>query len=159
MKVAVSSTGKELRSPVDPRFGRADFLLIIETDTCSIVEVIDNTEAKNAAHGAGINAASRIAEAGVKAVLTGRVGPKAAAVCEKAHITMVNDVSGTVENAVRSFTASSSTSPSQPSQNFQATAPGPGSGRGQGLGTGRGDGCRATGGGGRGLGGRGRCRR
>ena len=32
MKVAVSSTGKELESAVDQRFGRADYLVIVDTD-------------------------------------------------------------------------------------------------------------------------------
>ncbi len=103
MKIAVSSTGKEIDSKVDPRFGRADYLVIVETASGAIVQVIDNLEARNAAQGGGINAASRIAEAGAQAILTGRVGPKAADVCEKAGIEMVNDVSGTVGDAVQQY--------------------------------------------------------
>ncbi len=103
MKVAVSSTGKELGSTVDPRFGRAAYLVIVETDTMSIHEVVDNSQALSMAHGAGISAAARIAEAGAQAVLSGIVGPKAAAVCEKAGISMVNGASGTVQEAVEKF--------------------------------------------------------
>ena len=33
MKIAVTSTGTELDSPVDPRFGRAAFILIVDSDT------------------------------------------------------------------------------------------------------------------------------
>ncbi len=159
MKVAISSTGKEISSPVDPRFGRADFLIIVDSDTSSIIEVIDNTAAKGAAHGAGINAAARIAEAGVQAVLTGRVGPKAAAVCEKAGITMINDVSGTVEDAVRNFVPKDMSSNDRPGRDTVTSPAGQGQRQGQGLGRGRGQGeCRANAGGGRGLG-RGGCRR
>ncbi len=81
MKIAVSATGPERTSQVDPRFGRAPYLLIVETDNGELVQVIDNRAAAEAAQGAGINAASRIAEAGAQAILTGMVGPKAAAVC------------------------------------------------------------------------------
>ncbi len=150
MKIAVSSTGKEIDSKVDPRFGRADYLVIVETASGAIVQVIDNLEARNAAQGAGINAASRIAEAGAQAILTGRVGPKAADVCEKAGIEMVNDVSGTVDDAVQQYIK---THPSKelpveksadsqlPSQNVNQ-----GSGRGQGQGCGLGRGGRGKGG-------------
>ncbi|MFZ5765056.1 MAG: NifB/NifX family molybdenum-iron cluster-binding protein [Thermodesulfobacteriota bacterium] len=103
MKVAVSSTGKDLHSPVDPRFGRAPYLLIVDTGTLAIVEVIDNSQADAMAHGAGIAAATRIAEAGAGAVLSGIIGPKAAAVCQKAGITMINGASGTVQEAVEAF--------------------------------------------------------
>lgn len=30
MKVAVSSTGKNLRSQIDPRFGRCEYLIIVD---------------------------------------------------------------------------------------------------------------------------------
>ena len=152
MKVAVSSTGRELDSQVDPRFGRADYLVIVETDTGSIVEVIDNTSAREAAHGAGINAASRIAEAGARAILTGRVGPKAAAVCEKAGITMVDGVSGTVQQAVSSYSPEKGVGP-EAREPRQTQADQTGFGRGQGMGMGGG---RRGAGGGRGGGG---CRR
>ncbi|MCJ7594880.1 MAG: dinitrogenase iron-molybdenum cofactor biosynthesis protein, partial [Desulfobacterales bacterium] len=32
MKIAVSSTGNHLDSPIDPRFGRCAYFVIIETD-------------------------------------------------------------------------------------------------------------------------------
>ena len=144
MKIAVSSTGKEIDSKVDPRFGRADYLVIVETASGAIVQVIDNLEARNATQGAGINAASRIAEAGAQAILTGRVGPKAADVCEKAGIEMVNDVSGTVGDAVQQYIKMhqakelpdvKSAGPESPAQNVNQ---GSGRGRGQGCGLGRG---------------------
>ena len=145
MKIAVSSTGKEMDSKVDPRFGRADYLVIVETTSGAIVQVIDNLEARNASQGAGINAASRIAEAGAQAILTGRVGPKAADVCKKAGIEMVNDVSGSVDDAVQQYikTHPSKELPVEKSADSQLPAQnvnqGSGRGRGQG-GSGRGRG-------------------
>lgn len=143
MKVAVSSTGTQLSSTVDPRFGRAAYLVIVETETGEIDQVIDNLAARDAAHGAGINAASRIAEAGAKAILTGHVGPKAAAVCEKAGIAMIHDITGTVKDAVNFYSSQKQISSSAQTQ--QATSPfnmnGQGYGGGKGRGQGRGQGC------------------
>ena len=95
------------------------------------------------------------AEAGADVVLSGSVGPKAAAVCEKAGIIMVNDASGTVAQAVRSYLdrkQDSAAAKQAPVEKKAAMT----SGRGQG---GQGRGC---GGAGRGMGrggggGRGQC--
>lgn len=111
MKIAISATGKDLTAAVDPRFGRAAYLLIVDPDTKTIVEAIDNQAASEAAQGAGIKAATLIADAGAKAVLTGVVGPKAAAVCEKAGIAMLNGIKGTVAEAIEQFVAGQQTSP------------------------------------------------
>jgi len=156
MKVAVSATGTELSSQVDPRFGRAEYLLIIDTDSRAIVEVIDNKEATGMAQGAGINLAGRAADAGVQTVITGVVGPKAAAVCEKAGIAMVNGASGTVAEAVEQFLAGPQARTTTQARESGAAVPaGPGRGpgcRGNGMGRGKGAGMGA------GMG-RGRCRR
>ena len=155
MKVAVSSTGKELQSAVDPRFGRAAYLVVVETDTMSVAQVIDNSQAVSMAHGAGINAASRIAEAGVQAVLSGVIGPKAAAVCEKAGISMINGASGTVREAVEQFVSEYEIEPGARSAQTTTTQPSRprlGVGRGAGTGTAAGAGMGRCGG--RGQGGR-----
>jgi predicted Fe-Mo cluster-binding NifX family protein len=61
MKIAVTSTGKNLESPVDPRFGRAAYILIVDADTLEF-EVLDNAENVNAFKGAGIQAATLISD-------------------------------------------------------------------------------------------------
>lgn len=164
MQIAVSATGQGMDSLVDPRFGRADYLLIIETDTLEVVKVIDNRASQNAAHGAGINAASMVVDAGVQALLTGQVGPKAFAVLDAAGVKVFSEQTGTVKEAVMRFNQGNSTSSLSPNANghsSEGTGPstnsfgksfgGAGGGRGQGGG-GRsmGGGCR---GGGRGMGG------
>lgn len=113
MKIAISATGKDLSSAVDPRFGRAAYLLIVDPDTKAIVEAIDNQAAGEAAQGAGIKAAGIIADAGAEAVLTGIVGPKAAAVCEKAGIDILNGIEGTVAEAIEQFLAEQEASPTK----------------------------------------------
>ena len=155
MIIAISATGNSMDSMVDPRFGRAPWLLIVDSDSNQLIEAIDNTAGKAAAQGAGISAAALVADRGVKAVLTGRVGPKAMPVLEKAGVMAVNDVSGPVQDAVASFSRSGqkTTSTGEVSQEA-APAPCFGQGRGRGMGQGCG------GGQGRGMGqGRGGCRR
>ena len=141
MRVAVSATGKELDCTVDQRFGRAEYLLIVDTESNAIVQVIDNQGAKDAQHGAGINTASLIAQAGAQAILTGYVGPKAAAVCEKAGIVMVNGAAGTVAEAVHHFvnTDAAGKDAARPVNRPDSAAAqtGRGMGQGRGLGGGR----------------------
>ncbi len=157
MKIAVSSIGTEIDSAVDPRFGRAAYLVIVDSDTMTVATVIDNQAARDAAHGAGINAATMMAEAKAEAVLSGRVGPKAEVVLQSAGITIYNNATGTVRQAVEKVVAGGK-SATTPEPSSPATAPGRGMG-GQGQGQGRGCGC-GGGGGGQGRGrGRGQGRR
>lgn len=148
MKIAVSATGKDINSAVDPRFGRAAYFVIVEGDSGEVVQVIDNLAAQEAAHGAGINAATTVANAGVAVVLTGRMGPKAFSVLQAAGIKIVSSVSGTVKEAVNQFMTGKLSPDSGPSSGAH-----PGFGPG---GLGMGGGGRGMGGGGRGMGGGGR---
>ena len=159
MKIVVSATGMDLDSPVDPRFGRAAFLLIVDSDTGALIEAIDNSQGRDAAQGAGISRAALVADKGVKAILTGRVGPKAMPVVEKAGIQVVSDVSGTVRAAVEKFRLDSPgpTSPSAASIAPEKTS-NPGSSMAGGRYRGCGDGQGKEGGAGMGRGqGAGKC--
>ena len=102
MKIAVTSQGKNLDSPMDSRFGRAAYILIVDAKTLDY-EVLDNVENVNALKGAGIQAASMVSEKGAKVLLTGFCGPKAFAVLDAAEINVVNDLEGTVREAVAAF--------------------------------------------------------
>ena len=99
MKVAVTSTGKDLASEVDPRFGRARWFLVVDADTGD-VEAIDNSKGGSAASGAGVQAAQRIAGAGAEYVLTGHCGPNAFRALEAAGVKVIVDVGGTVQEAI-----------------------------------------------------------
>ncbi|MEE4113210.1 MAG: NifB/NifX family molybdenum-iron cluster-binding protein [Desulfobacteraceae bacterium] len=102
MKIAVTSMGKDLESPMDPRFGRAAYILIVDTDTLD-VEVLDNTENVNAFKGAGIQAATMICDKKAEVLLTGYCGPNAFKALDAARIKVGGDVSGTVREAVAAF--------------------------------------------------------
>lgn len=101
MKVAVSTSGKDLSSQVESRFGRCPYYIIVDTDTMAF-EVVPNT-AVGSAHGAGIKAAQLVASKGVRAVLTGNVGPKAYGALAASSIQVITGVAGTVVDAVERF--------------------------------------------------------
>lgn len=76
MRVAVSALGPSLEDRVDERFGRATFLLVVDTKSLA-VEAVDNSANRNAMQGAGIGAAESVSAKGASAVVTGHLGPKA----------------------------------------------------------------------------------
>ena len=67
MKIAVSASQPQLDAPIDPRFGRCPYFLIVDSDTMEF-EVIENQGAM-AGSGAGIQAAQLVANAGAEAVV------------------------------------------------------------------------------------------
>ncbi len=84
MKIAISSTGPDLDSQVDPRFGRCEYFLIVELDDMSF-EALDNTSAASEG-GAGIQSAKLVVDKGARAVVTGSVGPNAAKILSEAPL-------------------------------------------------------------------------
>jgi predicted Fe-Mo cluster-binding NifX family protein len=101
MKIALSTLQNNLDAQVDTRFGRAPYFLIVDTGSMEYEVVINQN--LNATGGVGIQSAQLLADKGVKAVLTGKCGPKAFRVFAEAEIEIYEDVSGTVREAVESF--------------------------------------------------------
>jgi predicted Fe-Mo cluster-binding NifX family protein len=101
MKIAISSTGDSLDSLVDPRFGRSNKFIVIDTDTMNL-QVVENTSIYSA-HGAGIGAAQKVASMGVKAVITGNVGPNAQSALSASGVEIYTILQGTVRDAVDLF--------------------------------------------------------
>mgnify|MGYP001545522553 CR=1 FL=1 len=102
MKLAVTAKGPEIDSEVDPRFGRAAYILVVDSETLEF-EAIDNSANVNAFQGAGIQAATSVCDKGAKVLLTGYCGPKAFQVIDAGGVKVVNDVTGTVKEAVALF--------------------------------------------------------
>jgi len=103
MKVCVTAGGRELDDPVDPRFGRSPFLVLVDTETRS-VEAFPN-EGATAAGGAGIQSAQAISRMGARALITGQVGPNALQTLSAAGIEVFLHQGGTVRDAVDRFTS------------------------------------------------------
>ncbi len=104
MKVIVTAEGPRVESPVDPRFGRAKYFVLVDTETGEHA-AHDNAQNLNAAQGAGIQAAQCVARLGAEAVVTGHVGPKAFTTLQAAGIAIYTGASGTVGEAVESLRA------------------------------------------------------
>ena len=104
MKVAIATQGPDMNSAVDPRFGRAKYFLVLDTETGDFT-AHDNTQNLNASQGAGIQAGRNVIDLGVEAVLAGSVGPKAFATLQAGHITIHLGATGTAKNAIAQFKA------------------------------------------------------
>jgi predicted Fe-Mo cluster-binding NifX family protein len=171
MKIAVSSQGKDLESPLDPRFGRCAYFLIVETDDMSFEAL--NNQNMSLGGGAGIQSAQFVASKGVQAILTGYCGPNAARTLSAAGVELYVGQTGTVKKAIEKYLSHElkATTEANVADHFGMDGPGltadtqsagGGGGRGMvgGMGGGMGRGiCRGMGRGmgrGRGGGGRGR---
>jgi len=104
MKLAITSEGESLQSAVDPRFGRAKYFIVVDTDT-QAVRAVPNTQNLNAAQGAGIQAGKMIVELGVTSLITGHVGPKAFSALQAGNVEIYTGAAGTVGDALDQFRA------------------------------------------------------
>jgi len=151
MKIAISATAPQLDADLDPRFGRCQYFLIVDTESMEF-EAIENP-AIMAPGGAGIQAAQLVAQKGVEAVITGDCGPNAFQVLSAAGIPVFVGASGSVRDVVEAH-REGKLSP------IAAASTGPGAGMrggmgggGGGMGGGRGGGMGGRGGMGGGRGG------
>ena len=99
MKVAITAQGQEFSSMIDLRFGRAKWILVVDTETGEH-QAHDNTVQLNLPQGAGIQTGQNVANLGVDAVITGNVGPNAFRVLDAARIRIYLAAEQTVEQAV-----------------------------------------------------------
>ncbi len=106
MKIAITAEDVTLESRVDPKFGRCRYFLIADIENEGLTHEGLSQAVKNEGaiqgHGAGIKAAKQLGELGVKAVLTGEVGPNAADVLEQLGIKAYH-ASGTAKESVEKF--------------------------------------------------------
>ena len=101
MKIIVTATEKDLNAPVDPRFGRCQYFITVDSETFEF-NALENNQ-KNAMGGAGVQAAQTVANAKVGAVITGAVGPNAFQTLKAANVKIFTGASGTVKDAVDAF--------------------------------------------------------
>lgn len=87
MKTVITSTGSNLESEFDQRFGRCAFFCVLNTETGETNFV--KNEYADAPSGAGPKASEAVIELGAKKIISGDFGPKAKDVLEKFSIQMV----------------------------------------------------------------------
>jgi predicted Fe-Mo cluster-binding NifX family protein len=102
MRIAITTTGDNLDSQIDPRFGRAQFILVVDGDG-TLLDIIDNAKNRAAIGGAGIQAANTLAEKKVDVVLTGRCGPNATEALKTVGIEFGKVQSGTAKEVLHRF--------------------------------------------------------
>jgi predicted Fe-Mo cluster-binding NifX family protein len=105
MKIAISSTGKDLNCQIDPRFGRCQYFLFVDPDTMEF-EAAENTGLM-ASGGAGVQAAQSVAQKGVEALITGNLGPNAASALSAAGIKVYLVPDGTVKDVIKGYKSGS----------------------------------------------------
>jgi len=150
MKVCVTAGASGLDAPMDPRFGRCPFFVVVDLDSMSEISIANANV--NASSGAGIQAAQEVARQGAAAVITGNVGPNAMQTLSAANIDVyLHQGGGSVRDAVERFKRGELTKVSGPSVQAHSGM-GQGAGRGVGQGMGRGGGQGMGRGGGQGMG-------
>ncbi len=103
MIVAIATTGDSLNSACDPRFGRAENFLLIDSETDNIIDTIKNPNVSSGG-GAGINTSQMLANRGVNVVIAGAVGPNSFGVLREANIAMYSSAGfSTVKEAYEAF--------------------------------------------------------
>ncbi len=85
-KILFTAKGDSWDSLVDPRFGRAEMFVIYDEGS-DILLKISNDEAKQKAHGVGMQSAKKVLDSGVDAVITGNgAGEKALDILQRSNI-------------------------------------------------------------------------
>ena len=81
MKTLISSTGNNIDSGFDLRFGRAAWFCLLNEETGETT--FHENETRDASHGAGTKAVEKLVELGATKVISGDFGPKAKELLEK----------------------------------------------------------------------------
>lgn len=102
MKIAITAQDKELSSEVDLRFGRAKWIIVVDTETGEF-QAQDNVVNLNAVQGAGIQTGQNIANLGAEAVITGNIGPNAFKTLNTAGVKIFLAQKQTVQQALDLF--------------------------------------------------------
>ena len=102
MRIAVTSTGKDLDSNMDPRFGRAAYFIIVNPETMEY-ETVENSQNLNLPQGAGIQAGKTVIDNNVDVLITGNCGPKAFKVLQSADVKIFTGAEGSVSDAVSKY--------------------------------------------------------
>lgn len=101
MKICISSTGDNLDSGLDSRFGRCQYFIFADSETLNF-EAVKNSY-KDAGGGVGIQAGQLVAEKQAKVVITGNVGPNAFRTLQAAGIEIITRASGSIKEVIEKY--------------------------------------------------------
>ena len=101
MKIIITASSDKIDQPFNPRFGRADYFILIDSDTREW-EAFPNPAA-DARGGAGPQAVQFIAGKGTDIVISGRYGPNAFSALEAAGVKAYVASDGTVSSVLEDF--------------------------------------------------------
>jgi predicted Fe-Mo cluster-binding NifX family protein len=123
MKVIISAISDQINQPFNPRFGRSDYFILVDTETRAW-EAFSNP-ATSARGGAGPQAVQFIANKGAEVVISGRYGPSAFSALEAAGIKAYIANQGTVDQVLDNFLAGKLEQVTSPTgSGFHGTQPG-----------------------------------
>jgi len=139
MKICVTATAGDLNAQVDPRFGRSQYFVFVDSDTMAFEAMLN--EAIATPGGAGIQAAQTVLNKGGNVVISGNIGPNAFQVLSTAGVKIATGAYGTVKEAVEMYkTGRLSEAEISTVATHAGMGAGVGAGGGMGMGGGRGGG-------------------
>lgn len=100
-KIAITTKGPDLGADIDPNFGRASYLLIIDPKTM-LIEALVNPH-RDLSQGAGIQTAQLVVQHGVGTLMTGECGPNALLVLNEAGVHIISRLQGRAQDALSEY--------------------------------------------------------
>jgi len=102
MKVCVTAGASGLDAPMDPRFGRCPFFVVVDLDSMSEISIPNSNVMTSS--GAGIQAAQEVARQGISVLITGNIGPNAMQTLSAARVEVYqHQGGGSVRDVVEKF--------------------------------------------------------
>jgi len=88
MKIVFTAKGENWDSPIDPRFGRMDILVVYSEENDKL-ETIKNSETEAMEHGAGLQTAKKVLNLNPDIIITGNgAGQKALEILKRSNVKM-----------------------------------------------------------------------
>jgi predicted Fe-Mo cluster-binding NifX family protein len=101
MKLCITSTGDNLDSDVDPRFGRCANFIMVDPENLEF-KAVPNPSI-SAAGGAGIQSAQLVANEGAGAIITGNIGPNAFQTLSSLGLKVYTGASGKIKEVIQQY--------------------------------------------------------
>lgn len=104
MKIAFTTSGDSLASPLNSTFGRTPKFLIYDQESGNFT-IVDNHQNLSAAQGAGVQSAQTVVQSGAQCLISGHCGPKAFRVLSTAGIKVYYSDAPTISDALAQYGA------------------------------------------------------